>query len=50
MHPSEALKTNMIGTHHALEVAVKDGVSRLVNISTDKATSSAAPAAAPRQA
>jgi FlaA1/EpsC-like NDP-sugar epimerase len=37
MHPSEALKTNIIGTYQVLETAVRHGVSRLVNISTDKA-------------
>jgi FlaA1/EpsC-like NDP-sugar epimerase len=37
MHPSEALKTNIVGTHQILQTALKYGVSRLVNISTDKA-------------
>jgi FlaA1/EpsC-like NDP-sugar epimerase len=37
MHPSEALKTNIIGTYQVLETAIRHGVSRLVNISTDKA-------------
>jgi FlaA1/EpsC-like NDP-sugar epimerase len=37
MHPSEALKTNIIGTHQILQTAMRYGVSRLVNISTDKA-------------
>jgi FlaA1/EpsC-like NDP-sugar epimerase len=37
MHPSEALKTNIIGTYNLLETAIRHGVSRLVNISTDKA-------------
>jgi FlaA1/EpsC-like NDP-sugar epimerase len=37
MHPSEALKTNIIGTYHVLETSIRHGVSRLVNISTDKA-------------
>jgi FlaA1/EpsC-like NDP-sugar epimerase len=37
MHPSEALKTNIIGTYNVLETAIRHGVSRLVNISTDKA-------------
>jgi FlaA1/EpsC-like NDP-sugar epimerase len=37
MHPSEALKTNIIGTYLVLDTAVRHGVRRLVNISTDKA-------------
>jgi FlaA1/EpsC-like NDP-sugar epimerase len=37
MHPSEALKTNIVGTHNVLDTAVRHGVTRLVNISTDKA-------------
>jgi FlaA1/EpsC-like NDP-sugar epimerase len=37
MHPSEALKTNIIGTYNVLETAIRHGVNRLVNISTDKA-------------
>jgi FlaA1/EpsC-like NDP-sugar epimerase len=37
MHPSEALKTNIIGTYQILQIALKHGVDRLVNISTDKA-------------
>jgi FlaA1/EpsC-like NDP-sugar epimerase len=37
MHPSEALKTNIIGTYQVLQTALKHGVDRLVNISTDKA-------------
>jgi FlaA1/EpsC-like NDP-sugar epimerase len=37
MHPSEALKTNIIGTHQILQTALRHGVDRLVNISTDKA-------------
>jgi FlaA1/EpsC-like NDP-sugar epimerase len=37
MHPSEALKTNIIGTYQILQTAMRYGVSRLVNISTDKA-------------
>jgi FlaA1/EpsC-like NDP-sugar epimerase len=37
MHPSEALKTNVIGTYQVLQTAIDHGVSRLVNISTDKA-------------
>ncbi|SNY56495.1 polysaccharide biosynthesis protein [Paractinoplanes atraurantiacus] len=37
MHPSEALKTNIIGTYQVLQTALRHGVQRLVNISTDKA-------------
>jgi FlaA1/EpsC-like NDP-sugar epimerase len=37
MHPSEALKTNVIGTYQILQTALRHGVDRLVNISTDKA-------------
>jgi FlaA1/EpsC-like NDP-sugar epimerase len=37
MHPSEALKTNIHGTQHLLDVAVRHHVDRFVNISTDKA-------------
>jgi FlaA1/EpsC-like NDP-sugar epimerase len=37
MHPSEALKTNIVGTYQILQIALKHGVDRLVNISTDKA-------------
>ncbi|GAA0499072.1 dTDP-glucose 4,6-dehydratase [Paractinoplanes deccanensis] len=37
MHPSEALKTNIVGTYQLLRTAVRHGVERLVNISTDKA-------------
>jgi FlaA1/EpsC-like NDP-sugar epimerase len=37
MHPSEALKTNIIGTYQILQTALRHGVDRLVNISTDKA-------------
>ena len=37
MHPSEALKTNVWGTQALLDVAQATGVSRFVNISTDKA-------------
>ena len=37
MHPSEALKTNVIGTYQILQTALRHNVERLVNISTDKA-------------
>ncbi|BBH71605.1 dTDP-glucose 4,6-dehydratase [Actinoplanes sp. OR16] len=37
MHPSEALKTNIIGTYQILQTAMRHNVDRLVNISTDKA-------------
>ena len=36
-NPSEAWKTNVVGTHHVLEAAEAAGVARLVNISSDKA-------------
>ena len=36
-HPTEAWKTNVVGTHHVLEAAQAVGVSLFVNISTDKA-------------
>lgn len=35
--PSEAWKTNVLGTLNLLEAAAENGVSRFVNISTDKA-------------
>jgi FlaA1/EpsC-like NDP-sugar epimerase len=37
MYPSEAVKTNVWGTRNVLDVAVRGGVERFVNISTDKA-------------
>jgi FlaA1/EpsC-like NDP-sugar epimerase len=37
MWPAEAVKTNVIGTWNILTTSIKYGVSRLVNISTDKA-------------
>jgi FlaA1/EpsC-like NDP-sugar epimerase len=37
MHPGEALKTNVWGTHTLVEVANATGVERFVNVSTDKA-------------
>jgi FlaA1/EpsC-like NDP-sugar epimerase len=36
-HPSEAWKTNVVGTRNVLEAAAASGVGRFVNISTDKA-------------
>ncbi|MFB9183125.1 polysaccharide biosynthesis protein [Dactylosporangium sucinum] len=36
-HPGEALQTNVIGTLNVLSAAAAAGVSRFVNISTDKA-------------
>ena len=36
-NPSEAWKTNVVGTHNVLEAAEAAGVARLVNVSTDKA-------------
>ena len=36
-NPSEAWKTNVVGTRNVLEAAEATGVGRLVNISTDKA-------------
>ena len=37
MYPEEAVKSNVIGTQIVLEAARSSGVSRFVNISTDKA-------------
>ena len=37
MYPEEAIKTNISGTVHVLEAARAAGVTRFVNISTDKA-------------
>lgn len=37
MHPEEGFKTNVVGTQNLLSVAAEYGVSRFVNISTDKA-------------
>ncbi len=36
-NPSEAWKTNVVGTRNVLEAAEATGVGRLVNVSTDKA-------------
>jgi FlaA1/EpsC-like NDP-sugar epimerase len=36
-HPAEALQTNVLGTLNVLAAAAATGVTRLVNISTDKA-------------
>lgn len=36
-HPMEAVKTNVIGTENVLEAAIKEGVNRVVCLSTDKA-------------
>ncbi|WP_051215125.1 polysaccharide biosynthesis protein [Granulicoccus phenolivorans] len=36
-YPDEAWKTNVLGTRNVLQAAVRFGVSRVVNISTDKA-------------
>jgi FlaA1/EpsC-like NDP-sugar epimerase len=41
MHPEEAVKTNVVGTQHVLNAALRVDVDHFVNISTDKA---AAPA------
>ena len=36
-NPAEGWKTNVVGTRNVIEAAEATGVSRLVNISTDKA-------------
>jgi FlaA1/EpsC-like NDP-sugar epimerase len=36
-HPVEAIKTNVTGTRHVLDAALRHHVQRFVNISTDKA-------------
>lgn len=35
--PSEALKTNVVGTQNVIDAAMASGVERFVNVSTDKA-------------
>jgi len=35
--PSEALKTNIIGTQNVIDAAIENGVKKVINISTDKA-------------
>jgi FlaA1/EpsC-like NDP-sugar epimerase len=37
MYPAEAIKSNVYGTLNVLDAAVRSGVQRFVNISTDKA-------------
>lgn len=37
LHPKEAVKTNVVGTQNVLDAALRHGVTRLINISTDKA-------------
>ncbi len=36
-HPAEAVRANVVGTHHMLEASLAHGVQRFVNVSTDKA-------------
>jgi FlaA1/EpsC-like NDP-sugar epimerase len=36
-HPCEGVKTNVRGTHHLIDLALRSGTSRFVLISTDKA-------------
>jgi UDP-N-acetylglucosamine 4,6-dehydratase/5-epimerase len=36
-NPSEAIKTNVLGTQNVIEAALKSGVDRVISISTDKA-------------
>ena len=37
MHPSEGVKSNVLGTRHVVDAAVETGVDRFILISTDKA-------------
>ena len=37
LHPDEGQKTNVVGTKNLLDAALRTGVTRFVNISTDKA-------------
>ena len=37
MHPEEAIRNNVLGTRNIAEAAIRSGVGRFVNISTDKA-------------
>lgn len=36
-HPTEAVKTNVLGTENVLEAAISNGIKRVVCLSTDKA-------------
>ena len=36
-HPMEAIKTNVLGTENVLEASIRNGVARVVCLSTDKA-------------
>lgn len=36
-HPMEAVNTNVVGTHNVLDAAIRNGVARVVCLSTDKA-------------
>jgi UDP-N-acetylglucosamine 4,6-dehydratase/5-epimerase len=36
-HPMEAVNTNVVGTHNVLDAAIRNGVQRVVCLSTDKA-------------
>jgi len=36
-HPTEAVKTNVLGTENVLEAAIANGVARVICLSTDKA-------------
>ncbi len=37
MHPEEAIRNNVLGTRNIAEAAIRSGVRRFVNVSTDKA-------------